>query len=120
MVSRRVMGPSLALEPLYPASLFGIKIISELDRLRGAWDLFSTLLKRYARILLIFVIGIWRIVKDEGPGASSLPIAFGAVEMSAGVMPASTEDMSSCAFGSSWKSFFLVIWNVKRRTIMVK
>jgi hypothetical protein len=42
MVSRRVIGPSLVIEPLFQASLIGIKNISELDHLRGAWDLFST------------------------------------------------------------------------------
>jgi hypothetical protein len=45
-------------------------------------------------------------VKDEGPGAISLPVAFTKVEMLTGVMSASTEDMSSCAFGSSWKCSF--------------
>jgi hypothetical protein len=100
MVSRRVMVRSLVIELLYPALLFGIKFISKLNHLRGARDLFSTLIKRSARSLLIFAIWVWRIVKDEGPGALSLHIAFRAVEMSAGAMSASTEDMSSCAFGS--------------------
>jgi hypothetical protein len=106
MVSRRVRGRSLVMEPLYSALPFGIKIISDLDHLRGAWDLSSTLLKRSVRKVLIIALWIWRIVKDEGPGSLFLPIAFRAVEMSAGVMSASTEDMSSCPFGSGWKCSF--------------
>jgi hypothetical protein len=73
MVSGRVMGRSCVMEPLYPTSLFGMKIISELDHIRGAWDFLRTLLKRSARISLILTFWIWGIVKDDGPGSLSLP-----------------------------------------------
>jgi hypothetical protein len=53
-------------------------------------------------------ITIWirRIVRDEGPGALSLPKALSAVEMATKAMSASTEDMSSGAFRSRWKLSF--------------
>jgi hypothetical protein len=100
MVMTKVMGRSLVTELLYLASPFEMQIISQLDYLRGGWDLFSTLLKIYPRILLILPFRIWPTVKDEGPGALSLPIDLWEVEMSAEVTSAPTEDLRSCAFGS--------------------
>jgi hypothetical protein len=48
------MGRSFVIEPLYLASLFRMKIKIKFDLFKGTWDLLSTLLKRFAKMFLIF------------------------------------------------------------------